>query len=112
MCNHDHVNPLGFFLPVNTKHGIAPVICEFVNVQLFFPGLSRLSGFGLDILDIFFQVWDPFWGDGFPYGLPSLKQTRPLKMDGWKMIFPFGAIWAYFQVLLLLVSGRVEVSNN
>ena len=50
---------------------------------------------------------------GFPHfffcNLPSLKtNSSPLKMDGWKMILSFW-VSAYFQGLLLLVSGRVKL---
>lgn len=40
--------------------------------------------------------------------IPCLKLTPPLKINGWKMNFPFGARMgpACFQGLLLSVSGR------
>ena len=42
----------------------------------------------------------------------SLKPTASFTFEnsnGWKMKFPFGAIWVYFQGLLLLVSGMVFI---
>ena len=39
------------------------------------------------------------------YHFLKLTASLPLKMDGWKMKFPFHM--AYFQVLLLLVLGSV-----
>ena len=43
---------------------------------------------------------------GLLYTVPSLKLTWPLKMDGWNTILSYW-VSAYFQGLLLLVSGRV-----
>ena len=43
----------------------------------------------------------------------TLPETNsmPLKMDGWKMILSFWGVWAYLQVLLLLVSGRIFLDS-
>ena len=37
----------------------------------------------------------------------SGRVTYPLKMDGWNTILSYWGVKAYFQGLLLLVSGRV-----
>ena len=72
--------------------------------------------------------WFLFWRNGLPPGavcqfwrphrnpVPSLKllvtASLHLKMDGWNIVrillFPFGWM-AYFQILLLLVSGSVSI---
>ena len=43
--------------------------------------------------------------------VPETNMTSPLKMDGWNTILLLLGQKAYFQVLLLLVSGRIFIFN-
>ena len=85
-----------------SSHGLPafqawPLVLNFCNVT--FQGAQ------------FGPFLEPLWLQEFDIHFPKTNSSH-LKMDDWNTIVSFWGVYAYFQGLLLLVSGRVLLSQN